>query len=185
MERDTFSHILLWCPRPFSTYSQNRARNPGSGGSSRGGGRPGSPSLCKAEPSLDATRTPDCSRDGNMIVVAPGHPGEDENDVGSENTPPETGSLTQSHAPSTSSAPPSPPSPGPQIEDSEVLLNTWYVIKPGNTKEKVDFFVASQFSEEGQPRSSAMKVGQTSRLPSTYSLTCLFSHNAYLCAKQH
>lgn len=162
MDRDTFSHIRLWCPRPFGTYSQNKARSPGSGGSGGGGGGTGSPSLCKAEPSADATRTADRSRDGDMIVVAPGEHGEDEDDVGTENTPPETelvsGSLTQSQAPPTSSVPPSPPSSGPQMEDGRVLLDTWYVIKPGNTKEKIAFFVAHQFSGAGQPRPSAMKV---------------------------
>lgn len=166
MDRDTFSHIRLWCPRPFGTYSQNKARSPGSGGSSGGGGGTGSPSLCKAEPSPDATRTADRSQDGGMIVGAPGDHGEeedDDDDVGSENTPPEpelvSGSLTQSQAPPTSSAPPSPPSSGTQMEDGRVLLDTWYVIKPGNTKEKIAFFVAHQFSGAGQPRPSAMKVG--------------------------
>ncbi|XP_054151089.1 F-box only protein 46 [Melozone crissalis] len=47
--------------------------------------------------------------------------------------------------------PPEPPEPGPAgaaagaaAEDGRVLLDTWYVIKPGNTKEKVAFFVAHQ-----------------------------------------
>ncbi|KAM6958969.1 F-box only protein 46 [Aplochiton taeniatus] len=44
------------------------------------------------------------------------------------------------------------------MEDGRVLLDTWYVIKPGNTKEKIAFFVAHQFSGEGIPRPSAMKV---------------------------
>lgn len=44
------------------------------------------------------------------------------------------------------------------MEDGRVLLDTWYVIKPGNTKEKIAFFVAHQFSGAGQPRPSAMKV---------------------------
>lgn len=39
-----------------------------------------------------------------------------------------------------------------------MLLDTWYVIKPGNTKEKIAFFVAHQFSGAGLPRPSAMKV---------------------------
>lgn len=85
-------------------------------------------------------------------------------DVGSENTPPEaelvSGSLSPSQAAPPSSAPPSPPSSGPQMEDGRVLLDTWYVIKPGNTKEKIAFFVAHQFSGAGQPRPSAMKVKQ-------------------------
>uniref|UniRef100_A0A3Q3WK64 F-box domain-containing protein n=1 Tax=Mola mola TaxID=94237 RepID=A0A3Q3WK64_MOLML len=121
MDRDTFSHIRLWCPRPFGTYSQNKAKNLGSGGSENG-----------------------------------------EEDAGSENTPPEpehlTSSVAQSQAPLPSSAPPSPPSSSSQMEDGRVLLDTWYVIKPGNTKEKIAFFVAHQFSGAGQPRPSAMKV---------------------------
>ena len=44
------------------------------------------------------------------------------------------------------------------MEDGHVLLDTWYVIKPGNTKEKIAFFVAHQFSGAGLPRPSAMKV---------------------------
>uniref|UniRef100_A0A8D3DUB9 F-box protein 46 n=1 Tax=Scophthalmus maximus TaxID=52904 RepID=A0A8D3DUB9_SCOMX len=96
-----------------------------------------------------------------MVVGAQEENGEEE-DVGSENTPPEpeldSGSLTQSQAPLPSSAPASPPSPGSQMEDGRVLLDTWYVIKPGNTKEKIAFFVAHQFSGAGQPRPSAMKV---------------------------
>uniref|UniRef100_A0A8D3BX66 F-box protein 46 n=1 Tax=Scophthalmus maximus TaxID=52904 RepID=A0A8D3BX66_SCOMX len=43
-------------------------------------------------------------------------------------------------------------------QNGRVLLDTWYVIKPGNTKEKIAFFVAHQFSGAGQPRPSAMKV---------------------------
>lgn len=163
MDRDTFSHIRLWCPRPFGTYSQNKARSPGSGGSGGGGGGggTGSPTLCKAEPSPGARRTVDGSEDGGMIVGVQEVNGEEE-DVGSENTPPEPelvpSSLAQSQAPPPSSAPPSPPSSGSQMEDGRVLLDTWYVIKPGNTKEKIAFFVAHQFSGAGQPRPSAMKV---------------------------
>lgn len=161
MDRDTFSHIRLWCPRPFGTYSQNKARSPGSGGSGGGGGGTGSPSLCKAEPSPDARRTVDGSEDGRMIVGVQEENGE-EDDLGSENTPPEpelvSSPLTQSQVPPPSSAPTSPPSSGSQMEDGRVLLDTWYVIKPGNTKEKIAFFVAHQFSGAGQPRPSAMKV---------------------------
>lgn len=162
MDRDTFSHIRLWCPRPFGTYSQNKARSPGSGSSGGGGGGAGSPSLCKAEPSPSARRTVDgASEDGGMIVGVQEENGEEE-DVGLENTPPEpelvSSSLTQSPTPQPSSAPPSPPSSGSQMEDGRVLLDTWYVIKPGNTKEKIAFFVAHQFSGAGQPRPSAMKV---------------------------
>ncbi|XP_019950694.1 F-box only protein 46 [Paralichthys olivaceus] len=161
MDRDTFSHIRLWCPRPFGTYSQNKARSPGSGGSSGGGGGAGSPSLCKAEPSTGARKTGNGSEDGVLIVGVQEENGEEE-DVGSENTPPEpeleSSSATQSQAPPPSSTSPSPPSSGSQMEDGRVLLDTWYVIKPGNTKEKIAFFVAHQFSGAGQPRPSAMKV---------------------------
>lgn len=161
MDRDTFSHIRLWCPRPFGTYSQNKARSPGSGGSSGGGGGAGSPSLCKGESSQGARRTVDGSEDGGMIVGVQEQNKED--DVGSENTPPEPEleSSSMIQAPQLSSAPPSPPSSAPQMEDGRVLLDTWYVIKPGNTKEKIAFFVAHQFSGAGQPRPSAMKVRST------------------------
>ncbi|XP_047449932.1 F-box only protein 46 [Mugil cephalus] len=161
MDRDTFSHIRLWCPRPFGTYSQNKARSPGSGGSGGGGGGAGSPSLCKAEPTPNARRTADGSEDVGMIVGVQEENGEEE-DVGSENTPPEpeleSSSQTQSQTPQPPTVPPSPPSSGSQMEDGRVLLDTWYVIKPGNTKEKIAFFVAHQFSGAGQPRPSAMKV---------------------------
>ncbi|XP_058489979.1 F-box only protein 46 [Solea solea] len=160
MDRDTFSHIRLWCPRPFGTYSQNKARSPGSGGSSGGGGGAGAPSLCKVEASPGAGRVGNGSEDGGMIVGVQEQNG-DEEDVGSENTPPEpeleSSSLTQTQAPPPSSVPPSP-MPGSQLEDGRVLLDTWYVIKPGNTKEKIAFFVAHQFSGAGQSRPSAMKV---------------------------
>ncbi|GCC18447.1 hypothetical protein chiPu_0020796 [Chiloscyllium punctatum] len=50
-------------------------------------------------------------------------------------------------------APPTPGGPGGggtagdgQGEEGRVLLDTWYVIKPGNTKEKIAFFVAHQCS---------------------------------------
>uniref|UniRef100_H3BW65 F-box protein 46 n=1 Tax=Tetraodon nigroviridis TaxID=99883 RepID=H3BW65_TETNG len=129
MDRDTFSHIRLWCPRPFGTYSQNKARSPGSAGSGGGGA---------------------------------GEKSGGEDDVGSENTPPEpklvSSSLAQTQASVPSGAPPSSGSSSPQMEDSRVLLDTWYVIKPGNTKEKIAFFVAHQFSGAEQPRPSAMKV---------------------------
>ncbi|XP_066064695.1 F-box only protein 46 [Chamaea fasciata] len=64
--------------------------------------------------------------------------------------------------------PPEPPEPGPPpaaaAEDGRVLLDTWYVIKPGNTKEKVAFFVAHQCGGgtggggTGGGRASTMKV---------------------------
>lgn len=161
MDRDTFSHIRLWCPRPFGTYSQNKARSPGSGGSGGGGSGAGSPSLCKAESSPGARRTVDGGEDGEMIVGVQEDNGGEE-DMGCENTPPEqeleSTSMTQAQALPPASAPPSPPSAGPHAEDGRVLLDTWYVIKPGNTKEKIAFFVAHQFSGAGQPRPSAMKV---------------------------
>lgn len=161
MDRDTFSHIRLWCPRPFGTYSQNKPRSPGSGGSSGGASGAGGSSLCKAEPSQGARRRVDGVEDVGMIVGIQEGNGEEE-DVGLENTPPEpeheSTSLSQSHSPQLPSSPPSPQSSGSQMEDGRVLLDTWYVIKPGNTKEKIAFFVAHQFSGAGQPRPSAMKV---------------------------
>ncbi|XP_034023766.1 F-box only protein 46 [Thalassophryne amazonica] len=162
MDRDTFSHIRLWCPRPFGTYSQNKARNTGSGNSGSGaGGGVGPPPLCKAEASTGGRRTVDRNEDGGLMVGMPEQAGKQE-DVGSENTPPESevisSSLTQSHTPPSSSSLPSPPASGSQMDDGRVLLDTWYVIKPGNTKEKIAFFVAHQFSGAGQPRPSAMKV---------------------------
>lgn len=96
-----------------------------------------------------------------MIVGIQEGDGEEE-DVGLENTPPEpeheSTALSQSQSPQLPSSPPSPQSSGSQMEDGRVLLDTWYVIKPGNTKEKIAFFVAHQFSGAGQPRPSAMKV---------------------------
>ncbi|XP_067830949.1 F-box only protein 46 [Heptranchias perlo] len=64
----------------------------------------------------------------------------------SENTPP---------APSSSSA----PGDG-QGEEGRVMLDTWYVIKPGNTKEKIAFFVAHQCGNGGGGggRTNAVKV---------------------------
>ncbi|KYO37182.1 F-box only protein 46 [Alligator mississippiensis] len=62
----------------------------------------------------------------------------------SENTPP-----APAPAP-----PPGSPGAGP-VEEGRVLLDTWYVIKPGNTKEKIAFFVAHQCSSS---RASTMKV---------------------------
>ncbi|KAG5837354.1 hypothetical protein ANANG_G00238380, partial [Anguilla anguilla] len=131
MDRDTFSHIRLWCPRPFGTYSQNKPR-----GGAGGAGGTGAP-LCKADAPSDAKE-------------------EQEEDAGSENTPPTP------PCPPTCRPPPPPPrapsSPGAKVEDGRVLLDTWYVIKPGNTKEKIAFFVAHQCSGTGLPRPSAMKV---------------------------
>lgn len=160
MDRDTFSHIRLWCPRPFGTYSQNKARSPGSvsGGGVGGSGATVSPSLCKSEPPSGSRRADGTSEDGGMVVGIQEENGPEE--VGVENTPPEKelspSSLPQTQAAQPPAAPQSPPSTGTQMEDGRVLLDTWYVIKPGNTKEKIAFFVAHQFS--GQPRPSAMKV---------------------------
>lgn len=160
MDRDTFSHIRLWCPRPFGTYSQNKARSPGSAGTGGGGAGTGSPSLCKAEPPPDARRSVDRAEDGAAVMGVQEKDGK-EADVGSENTPPEakvvSSPLPPTPAPVSSGAPLSAP-PSPQMEDGRVLLDTWYVIKPGNTKEKIAFFVAHQFSGAEQPRPSAMKV---------------------------
>lgn len=149
MERDTFSHIRLWCPRPFGTYSQNKPRS--AGAVSAAGGAT-APSLC-------SVRSDAAAGDGCMLPDA----GVSEVDVGLENTPPEQdvspALVPQSQAAAPPSAPPAAPSSaGAQVEDGRVLLDTWYVIKPGNTKEKIAFFVAHQFSGAGQGRPSAMKV---------------------------
>ncbi|XP_059806938.1 F-box only protein 46 [Hypanus sabinus] len=46
-----------------------------------------------------------------------------------------------------------------QSEEGRVLLDTWYVIKPGNTKEKIAFFVAHQCGGGGNSgRTNAVKV---------------------------
>ncbi|XP_078287067.1 F-box only protein 46 [Rhinoraja longicauda] len=46
-----------------------------------------------------------------------------------------------------------------QVEEGRVMLDTWYVIKPGNTKEKIAFFVAHQCGGVGtNGRSNAVKV---------------------------
>ncbi|XP_055519476.1 F-box only protein 46 [Leucoraja erinacea] len=46
-----------------------------------------------------------------------------------------------------------------QGEEGRVMLDTWYVIKPGNTKEKIAFFVAHQCGGVGtNGRSNAVKV---------------------------
>lgn len=65
-----------------------------------------------------------------------------------ENTPPPPSTGTGA------AAPPAPPAPA--SEEGRVLLDTWYVIKPGNTKEKVAFFVAHQCGAGA--RASTMKV---------------------------
>ncbi|XP_068766268.1 F-box only protein 46 [Struthio camelus] len=57
-------------------------------------------------------------------------------------------------APRRESTPPPPPPPPPP-DEGRVLLDTWYVIKPGNTKEKIAFFVAHQC---GGARAATMKV---------------------------
>ena len=173
MNRDTFSHIRLLCPRPFGTYSQNKARGAGSAANVGGGtrGRPGSPSLCKAEPAATGRRPPEGGGGGNEGWQSPVREqgeivAQDDDDAGSENTPPDpdlpcppSTAVPAPAPPPSSSAPPSPPpSSGAQMEEGRVLLDTWYVIKPGNTKEKIAFFVAHQFSGAGLQRPSAMKV---------------------------
>ncbi|MBN3278028.1 FBX46 protein, partial [Polyodon spathula] len=110
MDPDIFSHIRLWCPRPFGTS--------GVGGS-----------LLKTA--------------SDLVCRGPqGEEGEEEPTL--ENTPPVT--------------PPSLSSNGNQVEDGRVLLDTWYVIKPGNTKEKIAFFVAHQCNGLGLTRPNTMKV---------------------------
>lgn len=118
MDQNTFSHIQLWCPRPFGTYSQNKQ--------------------CSGSQVKKTFGDFACK---SKEEEASGGGGE----ACSENTPP--------------APPPLPPavSPSPsQVEEGRVLLDTWYVIKPGNTKEKIAFFVAHQCSSGS--RASAMKV---------------------------
>ncbi|KAK7882067.1 hypothetical protein WMY93_028241 [Mugilogobius chulae] len=148
MERDTFSHIRLWCPRPFGTYSQNKARTAASVSAT---GASTAPPLC--------SRLSDSAEDDGCML-----PEDSVSDVGDvENQPPEqdvpSASVPQSQPTAPPAGPPSVPSAsGAQVEDGRVLLDTWYVIKPGNTKEKIAFFVAHQISGAGQARPSAMKV---------------------------
>uniref|UniRef100_UPI00398F23DF F-box only protein 46 n=1 Tax=Pristiophorus japonicus TaxID=55135 RepID=UPI00398F23DF len=70
----------------------------------------------------------------------------------SENTPPAPPSTTTS----TTVVGGTGPGDG-QGEEGRVMLDTWYVIKPGNTKEKIAFFVAHQCGGGGS-RSNAVKV---------------------------
>ncbi|XP_004710643.1 F-box only protein 46 [Echinops telfairi] len=75
----------------------------------------------------------------------------DHGPVHSENTPPAL-------APEAPAPQPAAPllSAATAGDEGRVLLDTWYVIKPGNTKEKVAFFVAHQCG--GGSRASSMKV---------------------------
>ncbi|KAJ0022508.1 hypothetical protein NQD34_009998 [Periophthalmus magnuspinnatus] len=157
MERDTFSHIRLWCPRPFGTYTQNKPR---SAGSVSGTGPAPAPPICKCwRCHMRGQGISITGADGCMLP----EDGASEADADVENTPPEPevspapAPQSQAAAPSVS-APSGAASPGAQVEDGRVLLDTWYVIKPGNTKEKIAFFVAHQISGAGQARPSAMKV---------------------------
>ncbi|XP_062872515.1 F-box only protein 46 [Trichomycterus rosablanca] len=134
MNRDTFSHIRLWCPRPFGTYSQNKPYSNGTIGTGT------TSNICKADAA------------GCTSLEDSGVAEEHHEDVGTENTPPTPSFNLQAPAP------PPPPTPASQMEDGRVLLDTWYVIKPGNTKEKIAFFVAHQCSGAGIMRPSAMKV---------------------------
>ncbi|NXV83522.1 FBX46 protein, partial [Atlantisia rogersi] len=71
----------------------------------------------------------------------------------SENTPP-TPTTHAAPAPTAAAA-----AAAAVPEEGRVLLDTWYVIKPGNTKEKVAFFVAHQCGAGyGAARASTMKV---------------------------
>lgn len=110
MDQRNLSHIQLWCPRPFGTYSQNKQ-------------------IIENQSQIKKQFT--CKLKAE----------EAEKGVFSENTPPDLAEV--------------PPLQN-QLEEERVLLDTWYVIKPGNTKEKVDFFVAHQCSVGG--RASAVKV---------------------------
>ncbi|XP_028652004.1 F-box only protein 46 [Erpetoichthys calabaricus] len=141
MDPETFSHIRLWCPRPFGTYSQNKACGGGTvGGSSSGtgGGVGGSSGGVSGS-------TPALLKSPNDLVRRGPHNGQSEEDSASENMPPPPPSSITS-------------SGGNQMEEGRVLLDTWYVIKPGNTKEKIAFFVAHQCSGVALARPNTMKV---------------------------
>ncbi|KAJ1106514.1 hypothetical protein NDU88_003915 [Pleurodeles waltl] len=109
MDQKKLSHIQLWCPRPFGTYSQNK----------------------QSIENRSQIKKPSCKPKAEEV----------EEGAYSENTPPVLAAV--------------PPLQN-QVEEGRVLLDTWYVIKPGNTKEKVAFFVAHQCSVGG--RASAVKV---------------------------
>ncbi|KAG7483972.1 hypothetical protein MATL_G00044070 [Megalops atlanticus] len=128
MERDTFSQIRLWCPRPFGTYSQNKLCSVAAGDLLKGGGRGGG----RDDDAAGCTPMEAVMREGAEEVVV------------SQNTPPILD--------------PPPVPPDNQVEDGRVLLDTWYVIKPGNTKEKIAFFVAHQCSGAALLRPNTMKV---------------------------
>ncbi|XP_029475961.1 F-box only protein 46 [Rhinatrema bivittatum] len=85
------------------------------------------------------------------FVCKPKEDGVNGAEASSENTPPAP------LPPPAMVVPPASPTPS-QVEDGRVLLDTWYVIKPGNTKEKIAFFVAHQCSGGGSGRASAVKV---------------------------
>ncbi|XP_020780530.2 F-box only protein 46 [Boleophthalmus pectinirostris] len=149
MERDAFSHIRLWCPRPFGTYTQNKPRPAGTVSAT---GPAPAPPVCSRL--ADAAGGDGCMLPEDSVS---------EGDVDVENTPPEPevspAPAPQSQTPAPSvSAPTGASTSAAQVEEGRVLLDTWYVIKPGNTKEKIAFFVAHQISGAGQARPSAMKV---------------------------
>lgn len=120
MDRGSLLPFQLWCPRPFSKYSQNQPRPPSA--------------------TLKPPVCPDTSS-GTEPDHRPAH---------LESTPPALAAEapTSQHAPLLSTA--------ASGDEGRVLLDTWYVIKPGNTKEKVAFFVAHQCG--GGSRASSMKV---------------------------
>ncbi|KAM4642490.1 F-box only protein 46 isoform 1-T2 [Discoglossus pictus] len=103
MEPKIPSPLHLWSPRPFGTYSSNRAPTP---------------RVDACEANKEATKPTE------------------------EAAPQTTDDSLCLHT-----------------DDDRVLLDTWYVIKPGNTKEKVAFFVAYQCAGSGtSPRLGGTKV---------------------------
>ncbi|NWX03966.1 FBX46 protein, partial [Caloenas nicobarica] len=69
-----------------------------------------------------------------------------------------TGGPTENTPPPPAGGPDGPDVPPVPPDEGRVLLDTWYVIKPGNTKEKVAFFVAHQCGGGAGGRAGTMKV---------------------------
>ncbi|NXX43890.1 FBX46 protein, partial [Tricholaema leucomelas] len=136
MEPNTFPQLQLWCPRPFGTYTQNKPCP--------------APATTTTTTSTTTGSTTGTARKGFSC-----HPPATEvpidASIPSENTPPvppvPPAAAAAAPAAAAAAAPSgdAPPVPAaPPAEEGRVLLDTWYVIKPGNTKEKVAFFVAHQ-----------------------------------------
>ncbi|NXF93373.1 FBX46 protein, partial [Eubucco bourcierii] len=120
MEPNTFPQLQLWCPRPFGTYTQNK---------------PCPAPATSTSTTTSTTRKVFCHPPTEVSIDA---------SVPSENTPPVPSAAAAASQPAAPSSDATPVPGVPPAEEGRVLLDTWYVIKPGNTKEKVAFFVAHQ-----------------------------------------